>query len=160
MGSRVFQGMASFWPTATSPFAPPMNQIPKAVFSAQGPAVLEAAATALAAARAQLAQTPSAQLQAGAASWAQATVASGALAEEIAKLKDHDGKAIIAHGGAAFARSLIAHNLVDEYVLGIYPIVLGKGLPIFSDLPAPLPLTLVDSKTFPSGFMAQTYRVA
>ncbi|OOW86808.1 dihydrofolate reductase [Xanthomonas campestris pv. vitiswoodrowii] len=160
MGSRVFQSMASFWPTATSPFAPPMNQIPKAVFSAQGPAVLEAAATALAAARAQLAQTPSAQLQAGAASWAQATVASGALAEEIAKLKDHDGKAIIAHGGAAFARSLIAHNLVDEYVLGIYPIVLGKGLPIFSDLPAPRPLTLVDSKTFPSGFMAQTYRVA
>jgi dihydrofolate reductase len=159
MGSRVFQGMARFWPTATSPFAPPMNQIPKAVFSAQGPAVLQAAVTALAAARAQLAQTAGTQLHAGADSWVQATVASGALADDIAHLKAQDGKPIIAHGGAAFARSLIAHNLVDEYVLGIYPIVLGKGMPIFSDLPAPRPLTLVDSKTFPSGCMAQTYRV-
>jgi riboflavin biosynthesis pyrimidine reductase len=39
--------------------------------------------------------------------------------------------------GAAFARSLIAQNLVDEYVLLIYPIALGKRVPIFSDLPAP-----------------------
>lgn len=52
MGSRTFQGMASFWPTATSPFAAPMNQIPKAVCSAQGPAVLEVARASLAAARA------------------------------------------------------------------------------------------------------------
>ncbi|MFP6974680.1 dihydrofolate reductase family protein, partial [Xanthomonas hortorum] len=99
-------------------------------------------------------------LQAGAESWAQAYVASGGLADEVAALKAQDGKPIIAHGGAAFARSLIAHNLVDEYVLGIYPILLGRGAPIFCDLPAPMPLTLISSKIFPSGFMAQTYRPA
>ena len=40
MGSRSFLAMAPFWPTSTLEFAPPMNQIPKAVFSRQGPAVL------------------------------------------------------------------------------------------------------------------------
>ncbi|WP_259671689.1 dihydrofolate reductase family protein [Rhizobium sp. NZLR3b] len=40
MGSRSFLSMAPFWPTSTLAFAPPMNQIPKAVFSRQGPAIL------------------------------------------------------------------------------------------------------------------------
>ncbi|WP_425520533.1 dihydrofolate reductase family protein [Xanthomonas campestris] len=121
--------MASFWPTATSPFAAPMNQIPKAVCSAQGPAVLEVARASLAAARAQLSTLPGAQLQAGADSWANATVASGPLADAIAALKAQDGKPIIAHGGAAFARSLIARNLADEYVLGVRrPPALSSGL--------------------------------
>lgn len=145
MGSRTFQGMASFWPTATGPFAPPMNQIPKAVFSKQGSAVLKPAPI-------------TGQLQPGAESWADAYVASGDLADEIAKLKAKDGKPIVAHGGAAFARSLIAQNLVDEYVLMVYPIALGKGVPIFSDLPAPRPLKLVRSKAFPLGSVAQIYR--
>ncbi|MCC8537045.1 dihydrofolate reductase family protein [Xanthomonas axonopodis pv. poinsettiicola] len=160
MGSRTFQGMANFWPKATSPFAAPMNQIPKAVCSAQGPALLEAATASLAVARAQLGTTPGAQLQAGADSWANATVVAGPLGDAIARLKAHDGKPIIAHGGATFARSLIAHDLVDEYVLGVYPIVLGKGVPIFDGLGAPMPLLLVGSRAFPSGFMAQTYRRA
>jgi hypothetical protein len=45
MGSHSFRAMAPFWPTSTMVFAPPMNQIPKAVFSKQGPAILKAAAT-------------------------------------------------------------------------------------------------------------------
>ena len=153
MGSRTFQSMAAFWPTATTVFAPPMNQIPKAVFSKQGPAVLKAAAQGLRDAQAG-------QLQPGAESWAEAYVASGDLADEITRLKAQDGKPIVAHGGAAFARSLIAQNLVDEYVLLVYPIVLGKGLAIFSDLPAPRPLKLVRSKAFPGGAVAQIYRPA
>ena len=160
MGSRVFQDMAAFWPTATTPFAPPMNQIPKAVFSKQGAAVLQAAARRLRDARAQASDTQTGQLQPGAESWAEAYVASGDLADEINKLKAEDGKPIIAHGGAAFARSLIARNLVDEYALKVHPIALGKGLPIFSDLPAPRPLKLVRSKAFPSGTVAQIFRPA
>ncbi|GFZ90034.1 dihydrofolate reductase family protein [Dyella caseinilytica] len=156
MGSRSFQDMAPFWPTSTMAFAPAMNQIPKAVFSKRGPVVLEAAAKGLRDARAQAGDT----LQPGAESWAEAYVASGDLADEINKLKAKDGKPIIAIGGATFARSLIAQNLVDQYVLMIYPIALGKGLPIFSDLPAPRPLKLVSSKAFPLGAMAQTYRPA
>ena len=163
VGSRTFQNMAGLFPTATSVFAPPMNQIPKAVFSKQGPAVLNAAAGAIKNLRDAQAQTGGNQtgpLQPGAESWAEAYVASGDLADEIARLKGMEGKPILAHGGAAFARSLIAQNLVDEYVLLVYPIALGKGVPIFSDLPAPRPLELVSSRTFPLGAVAQIYRPA
>jgi dihydrofolate reductase len=162
MGSRTFHDMAAYWPTSTGVFAPPMNQIPKAVFSKQGPAVLKAAATtrALRDARAQAGDTQTGQLQPGAESWAESYVASGDLAHEITALKAKDGKRIVAHGGASFARSLIAQNLVDEYVLVVHPIALGKGLPIFSDLPAPRPLKLVSAKAFPGGSVAQIYRPA
>jgi dihydrofolate reductase len=163
MGSRSFHDMAAYWPTSTMPFAPPMNQIPKAVFSKQGPAVLKAAATTqgLRDALDRAGDTQTGQLQSGAESWAEAYVASGDLAQEITKLKAAmEGKPILAHGGARFARSLIAQNLVDVYALTIHPIVLGKGLAIFSDLPAPRPLKLVSSKAFPGGVVAQIYRPA
>lgn len=146
MGSRSFQVMAPFWPTSTIEFAPPMNQIPKAVFSKQGSAVLKAAATT--------------KGLPGAESWAEAYVASGDLAEEIAKLKAQEGKPIIAHGGVSFARSLVAQGLVDQFALLVAPVALGKGLPLFSDLPAPKPLKLISSKAFPGGAVAQIYRPA
>ena len=163
MGSRSFQHTASFLPTATAVFAPPMNQIPKAVFSKQGPAVLKAVAAGIQELRdtgGKAGDNQTGPLQPGAESWAEAHVASGDLADEITKLKGMEGKPIFAHGGAAFARSLIAQNLVDEYVLLVYPIALGKGVPIFSNLPAPRPLELVSSKTFPRGAVAQIYRPA
>jgi dihydrofolate reductase len=158
MGSHTFRDMAAYWPTAGGPFAPPMNQIPKAVFSKQGAALLKAAATTRRNAQDQARDTQTGPLQPGAESWAEAYVAAGDLAHEITKLKAEDGKPIFAHGGAAFARSLIARNLVDEYFLMVHPIALGKGLSIFSDLPEPRRLELVRSKTFPLGAVAQIYR--
>lgn len=162
MGSRTFQDMASHWPTSTEMFAPPMNQIPKAVFSRQGPAILKAANTtaALGDARAHAGTGQSAERQPGAESWAQAYVASGNLAEEVATLKAQNGKPIIAYGGARFARSLIAQGLVDQYELLVHPIALGKGLPIFSDLATPRPLKLISAKAFPRGAVAHIYRPA
>jgi dihydrofolate reductase len=145
MGSRSFQAMASWWPTSTDQFAPPMNQIPKAVFTRQGLALPNT-------------QTITTELQPGGESWAVATVARGDLATEITALKAKEGKPIIAHGGVSFARSLIAHGLVDQFALFVIPIALGKGLPLFCDLAAPTPLTLVSSKAFPGGAMAQVYR--
>ena len=85
-------------------------------------------------------------------------MASGDLADEIARLKAADGKPIIAHGGAAFARSLIAADLVDQYMLMVYPVVLGQGLPIFSDVAPLRQLELVSSRVFPKGAVAQIYR--
>ncbi|MDW5314388.1 dihydrofolate reductase family protein [Rhizobium sp. PL01] len=160
MGSRTFKDMASFWPTSTIAFAPPMNQIAKAVFSKQGPAVLKAAATANSPkdASAGADSTQSGQFQPGAESWSEAYVASGDLADEIAKLKAEEGKPIIAHGGAAFARSLIARELVDQYVLLVHPVVLGKGVPIFSDIAQPRRLKLISATVFPGGAVAQIYR--
>jgi dihydrofolate reductase len=87
-------------------------------------------------------------------------VASGDLAQEVAKLKAQDGKPIIAHGGAGFARSLVAQGLVDQYALLVYPVALGKGLPIFSELATPRRLQLISSKAFPKGSVAQIYRPA
>jgi len=139
MGSRTFKSMAGFWPTATGPFAAPMNEIPKAVFSKQGASVLEAAKTG---------------------NWQDAYVASGDLREEIARLKAIDGTPVVAHGGAAFASSLIADDLVDEYRLMVYPIALGNGLPIFSGVTPLRRLELAASKTFPKGTQAQVYRRA
>ena len=149
MGRRSFLGMATYWQTSTDQFAPPMNQIPKAVFSRQGPAILKTMST-----------TAAAELQLGAESWAEAYVASGDLAEEIAKLKAQDGKPIIAHGGVSFARSLVAQGLVDQFALIVAPVALGEGLPLFSDLAAPMPLKLMSSKAFPGGAVAQIYRPA
>ena len=150
MGSRTFRDMATFWPTSTMAFAAAMNQIPKAVFSKRGPAALDWLAP----------QTGGRPLQPGAESWAQPYIASGGIVDEIKRLKASGGKPIIAHGGVAFARSLIVHNLVDVYALLVHPIALGKGRPIFSDLPAHRPLKRVGSKAFPGGAMALVYRPA
>jgi dihydrofolate reductase len=150
MGSRTFEGMARFWPTSTNVFAPAMNQIPKAVFSKRGAAILPQATDA----------APSGELQPGAESWREAYVARGDLAEEIARLKAEDGKPIIAHGGASFARSLVAHDLVDQYMLMVYPLALGRGQAIFSDLAQPRNLQLVSTRVFPKGSIAQVYKRA
>jgi dihydrofolate reductase len=142
---------AGYWPTANDVFSAPMNQIPKAVFSRRGPAILEAA---------RAIQHKADALQPGAESWAQAYVASGDLVDEVNRLKAQDGKPIFAYGGATFARSLIAHGLVDQFELAIIPIVLGQGLPIFNELTRPRHLTLVSSKAFPKGTVVQVYRPA
>jgi dihydrofolate reductase len=143
MGSRTFAEMVRVWPTSTEVFAAPMNQIPKAVFSRKGPAILKAAKAAP-----------------GADSWGQAYVATGDLGEEIAALKAQEGGPIVAHGGASFVRSLVSRGLIDRYDLLVHPIALGRGLPIFSDLAAARRLELVESKAFPSGAVAQVYRPA
>ena len=157
MGSRSFRDMAAWWPTSTDQFAPPMNLIPKTVFSRQGPAFLRTISTAAAF---EVACAKSAELQPGAESWAGAYVASGDLKEEIAKLKAQDGKPIIAHGGVSFARSLVAQGLADQIALIVAPVALGKGLALFCELVAPMPLQLASSKAFPGGAVAQIYRPA
>jgi dihydrofolate reductase len=163
MGSRSFRAMAAWWPNAGDQFAAPMNGIPKAVFSREGPAVLNAvkATAAPDEARADAGtDARSSDRQAGAGSWAQARVASGNLAQEIAKLKAEEGKPIIAHGGVRFARSLVAEGLVDQFALMVAPVALGDGFALFSDLAAPMRLRLVSSKAFPGGAAAQIYRPA
>ncbi len=146
MGSRTFRAMAAYWPSATDAFAPPMNQIPKAVFSRLGPAILREM------------KTPVGPDETGGQSWANAEVASGELEEEIAKLKARDGKPIIAHGGVSFARSLVGRRLVDQFVLLVAPVALGEGRPLFSALAAPTPLKLISSRAFAGGAVAQVYR--
>jgi dihydrofolate reductase len=148
MGSRTFEAMAGWWPTATDMFAPPMNQIPKAVFSRRWKGLPAGSGAA------------SGERQPGAESWAEAYVASGDLAGEIGRMKAEDGKPVSAHGGVRFARSLISAGLVDEFILLVVPVALGKGMALFSDLAEPMSLRLVSSRAFPGGAVAQTYRPA
>lgn len=92
-----------------------------------------------------------------AASWAEARVFDGDLAQGIRTLKAESGNPILAHGGAGFMRSLITTGLIDEYHLVTHPIVLGSGMPIFTGLVKPLDLKLVDVKVFPKGASVHTY---
>lgn len=161
IGSHTFQDMAAYWPTSTDVFAPAMNQIPKAVFSKQGRAILKAATTkGLEDVQFRGGNSQSRSMQHGAESWGEAYVASGDLSEEITKLKSRDGKPIIAHGGAALARSLISQELVDQYALLVHPVALGKGLPIFSAVTRLTRLKLISSTVFPRGSVAQIYQPA
>ncbi len=138
MGRKSFEAMASYWPTATGPFAAPMNEIPKAVFTQKGFKV------------------PPGPV----ASWAQARVMDGDLAEGIRKLKQEPGKPILAIGGAGFMRSLVATGLIDEYQLAIHPTVLGAGLQVFNAVTKPLDLKLVETKAFSGGIVVHTYHPA
>ncbi|MBA2126581.1 dihydrofolate reductase [Hyphomicrobium methylovorum] len=149
VGSNTFRMWAGYWPSATDAFAAPMNRIPKAVFSKRGAAILDEARAAL---------SKLETVQPGAESWSQAYVASGDLVDEVAKLKAQDGKPMFAYGGASFARSLIAHNLVDQFELATVPIVLGQGLPIFTEVIQPRRFTLISSKAFPAGTIVNCYR--
>src|SRR5215217_7196540 len=143
MGSRTYFDMAAYWPTSTEAFAAPMNEIPKIVFTRQKSLDLGAGRTTNALrdareAQEEIASSPSQD----AASWAEAEVANGDLTTEIERLKSQPGKDILAHGGAGFAQSLAAADLVDEYRLLVHPVALGSGLSLFGALPKPLDLEL------------------
>ncbi|PWV54043.1 dihydrofolate reductase [Chitinophaga sp. S165] len=144
MGRKSFEGMAPYWPTSTDVFAKPMNEIPKAVFTRNGFKGVDLGDD----------KSPAA------ASWKNARVFDGDLAEGIRELKAGEGKPIVAIGGAEFMRSLIATGLVDEFYLAIHPVILGGGLPIFNGLATPLYLKLADVKSFPGGTTVHVYRSA
>ncbi|MGE5830805.1 MAG: dihydrofolate reductase family protein [Micromonosporaceae bacterium] len=89
--------------------------------------------------------------------WANTTIASGDLVEEITKLKaDGDGK-IAAYGGISFLRSLVRHDLVDMYRLTVYPYIVGSGATLF-DVSESRPLELVSGVAFGNGVVGLTYR--
>jgi dihydrofolate reductase len=165
MGSRTYCDMAAFWPSSDSPLAPAMNEIPKVVFSRSGIKegdVVDRTTRALADARNDRAgrRTGVAPTAAVLRSWAKPTVARGDLAEEVVRLKEQPGNFVLAHGGAGFARSLVASGLIDEYRLVIHPVVLGRGQPLFSGLPSPVDLRLIRMTPFGSGVVAAVYQPA
>ncbi len=161
MGSRTYYDMAAFWPYSDTPFAPPMNDTPKIVFSRNGikdGTQVNRTTRALADAEKDRGDrqgvTPTASVL---QSWAKPTVARGDLAEEVARLKKQTGNFILAHGGARFAQSLVATGQIDEYRLVIHPVALGQGQPLFSALRGPMDLRLISSTPFGSGVVGAVY---
>jgi dihydrofolate reductase len=130
MGRVTYQEMIAVWPTSSSDYAAPMNEIPKVVFSK----TLETA------------------------EWPESRIASGDLAEEVAQLEREPGNDLLAHGGAAFAQALSRERLVDEYRLVIHPAALGNGLPLFDDLPEPLHLDLIEAHRYAAGAVVHVCR--
>jgi dihydrofolate reductase len=132
MGRVTYEQMSSAWPQSDDPYAAPMNEIPKIVFSTT--------------------------LSDAEASWPVSRVARGDLTTEIAAIKAEPGPDVIAWGGARFAGALAAADLIDEYRLLIQPLVLGRGRALFDQLPESRHLTLVEATPFPSGVVVHTYR--
>jgi len=149
--------MKAWWPYSDEPYAPPMNAIPKAYFS-RGQSRDTGTTQALEDARRLVPRPSAGQKAPDVESWERASKLTGDLATEINGLKAQNGKPILAHGGASFARSLIETGLIDEYQFLVHPIALGRGLAIFTDLAAPLDLTLVTSQRFPTGAVANVYQ--
>lgn len=90
--------------------------------------------------------------------WTNTKLVKGKISEEIHKLKKQSGKNIIVYGGCGFVSSLIEEGLIDEYHLLVCPVVLGNGLPIFTNLKTELDLRLVTSKSFEGGIMLLQYK--
>jgi dihydrofolate reductase len=89
--------------------------------------------------------------------WSNSTLLQGDAAKAVAKLKGELGKDLLIMGSGELIKSLMLHNLIDEYVLLIHPLVLGSGHRLFTDGGAFATLRLVASKTTTNGVVIATY---
>jgi len=89
--------------------------------------------------------------------WPNTVLAKGDLVDEITKLKEQDGKDIIAYGGATFVSGLIKDGLIDEYHLFINPTAIGNGMTIFKELDRKQDLTMVKATAFDCGIVVLHY---
>jgi len=87
-----------------------------------------------------------------------ATLIKGDVAKEVARLKQQPGQNILMYGCGELARTLMQHDLIDEYRFWVYPVVVGEGTRLFGG--SKTTLKLVDTKTFSAGFAILTCRPA
>ena len=128
MGRVTYGEMAAHWPTSTEPYAAPMNEIPKLVFSR----TLKRA------------------------DWPETRIVAIDPGPEVARLKRDNGKPLLVHGGAQIARALIRSGQIDVYRLIVHPVVLGKGRSLFDEIDAPFRLRLTELRKFDTGTVAKT----
>lgn len=133
-GRKTFENFAAYWPTAPReiPFTDHLNNTPKYVVS-------------------KTLKDPE---------WQNSTVIHGDVIEEVRKLKQEPGKSIAVLGSGQLAQTLIENDLVDEYFLTVYPLVLGGGKRLFRDDYQLRRLELVDSRTTSTGGVVLMYRSA
>ncbi len=86
-----------------------------------------------------------------------ARLARADIATELAQLKAEPGGDLTV-GGATLAAGFMQLDLIDEYWLYVQPVVLGGGKPMFGALPRPLPLELLETRTFPAGVVLLRYK--
>ena len=134
LGRRTFDIMAAYWPTAPEEEgAKVFNDATKYVASRARPN-LEA--------------------------WSNSVLIEGDAADGLAALKAEDGPELQVHGSANLIQTLLRHNLVDEFRLWVFPVVLGSGNRLFADGTVPSGLRLTDSKVSSAGVVMGTWQPA
>lgn len=133
LGRRTYDIFAAHWPHATEEDgAKPFNDATKYVVSRSHPAL----------------------------EWSNSVLIEGDAAERIAALKQEEGPELQVHGSGNLIQTLLHHNLVDEYRLWVFPVVIGSGRRLFSEGTIPSGLKLVDSKVSTTGVVIGTYAPA
>ncbi|MDB5056924.1 MAG: deaminase-reductase domain protein, partial [Chloroflexi bacterium] len=129
LGRVTYEGFAAAWPSMKGPFAEKFNSMPKYVISST------------------LADT----------SWNNTTLLTGDVVEEATKLRQQLHGNIVVHGSAQLVQTLIAHDLVDELRLMVFPILLGAGKRLFAETSDVKRLRLADNKAVGDGIAILTY---
>jgi class 3 adenylate cyclase/dihydrofolate reductase len=134
LGRVTYQIFAVFWPTAPKDFgfADRMNGLEKYVVSK----TLRVA------------------------TWENTTFLRGDVAEEVAELKERIGGDIVVFGSGDLVDALMRHDLVDEFRILVYPVVLGSGKRLFQDGRDTSDLRMVGTRAFSSGTVLLTYQPA
>jgi dihydrofolate reductase len=133
LGRVTYEAFFEAWPSRTGEFADKFNGMRKYVVS-----------TTL-----------------GEPEWNNSTVIRDDVPDEVAKLKQGDGGDILVNGSAQLVRTLMEHDLVDEYRLMVFPVVLGSGKRLFLDPGQTKALQLTDTRPVgPDGIVILTYRPA
>jgi dihydrofolate reductase len=131
LGRRTYDLWAGFWPKApSSPMADGLNAATKYVATYR-PESLE---------------------------WGPVGDLGADIMEGIRGLKSNDGPDLIVYGSTTLTSVLFEQGLVDEVVLIVYPVLLGRGKRFFSDSADPRELALVSTKATPTGVLLNTYR--
>jgi dihydrofolate reductase len=89
--------------------------------------------------------------------WMNSTLLKGNVPEAVATLKAQQDKDLVILGSGELIQTLMQHQLIDQYILLIHPLVLGTGQRLFREGSAYSALQLVDSKTTPKGVVIATY---
>ena len=129
-GRRTYEGMARHWTTATGEIADLMNAMPKVVFSR----TLERA------------------------EWQNSRLVSQDAAVEVAALRRAPGKDLYVFGSAELSATLLDEGLFDELRIGVAPVLLGAGTPLFKGSAARARLELIESRPLASGCVLLFYR--
>ena len=133
LGRRTYDIFSAYWPHAPEEAgAKPLNDATKYVASRSRPTL----------------------------EWSNSVLIEGDAAEGIAALKKEDGPELQVHGSGNLIQTLLRHNLVDEYRLWVFPLVVGSGKRLFSEGTIPSGLKLVDSKVSTTGVVIGTYEPA
>jgi len=132
LGRRTWQIWAAFWPTASGgdlEMIEKMNAVPKYVASN----TLKRA------------------------DWSNTTILSGDVATQVGNLKAQPGGELLVYGSPDLVDELLRHDLVDEFRVLVYPVILGSGKRLFRDRIDTHHLRLVDTRAFGSGVVLLTY---